>query len=87
MLVCSWYANQIELHSDCENMPRGRWWIIAVADVRMRSEHMENRLRNPIQIRVSTQCGLGIGSSLLPPAIVTSGLHTSKIEPTNTFII
>ena len=44
------YANQIErLHSDYANLPGGGWWIIAVADVRMRSEHMEKLRRKAEQ--------------------------------------
>ena len=43
------YANHIErLHSDYANLPGGGWWTIAVADVRMRSEHME-KLRRKVE--------------------------------------
>ena len=41
------------LHSDYSNIPGGGWWIIAVADVRMRSEHMEKLRRRAEQAYVS----------------------------------
>ena len=44
------YANHIErFHSDYANLPGGGWWIIAVADVRMRSEHKEKLRRKAEQ--------------------------------------
>ena len=43
-------ANLFErLHSDYANLPGGGWWIIAVADVRMRSEHVEKLRRKAEQ--------------------------------------
>ena len=41
------------LHSGYSNIPGGGWWIIAVADVRMRSEHMEKLRRRVEQAYVS----------------------------------
>ena len=71
------HACQIErLNSDYSNIPDGSWWIIAVTDVRMRSEELSKHMC-PIR---------GTGSSLWLPLIVTSGQHTSKIVPTNSCI-
>ena len=48
------HACHIErLHSDYSNIPGGGWWIIAVADVRMGSEHMEKLRRRAEQAYAS----------------------------------
>ena len=58
------YANQIErLHSDYANLPGGGWWIIAVADVRMRSEHME-KLRRKAEQAYASNPGSGFDPAL-----------------------